>query len=130
MGPPASFPGMHIGAVLAGRPMVAPCDPTPHNPIHVDDMAWQVEPLLDAASTRACIVNWCGDDVTTAQEWMRQASEWSGRPGTLEIREVPCSPPGALADRDPASRAHRTLQHPLRGLVPVAVRHDDRGLMR
>ena len=49
MGPPASFPGMHIGAVLAGRPMVAPCDPTPHNPIHVDDMAWQVEPLLDAA---------------------------------------------------------------------------------
>ena len=29
---------------------------------------------------------------------MRQASEWSGRPGTLEIREVPCSPPGVLAD--------------------------------
>jgi len=98
MGVPASFPGMHISAVLAGQPMVAPWDPNPHNPIHFDDMAWQVEALLDAASTTACITNWCGDDVTTAQQWVQWASDWSGRPGVLEVREVPCSPPGALAD--------------------------------
>jgi nucleoside-diphosphate-sugar epimerase len=98
MGVPASFPGMHISAVLDGRAMVAPCDPCPHIPIHFDDMAWQVESLLDAAGTTACIVNWCGDDVTTAQEWTAWAAEWSGKPGILEVREVPCSPPGALAD--------------------------------
>jgi nucleoside-diphosphate-sugar epimerase len=98
MGSPESFPGMHITAVLEGRSITAPFDPNPHNPIHMDDMAWQVEALLDAASTTACITNWCGDDVTTAQQWVDMASEWSGRKGVLEVREVPCSPPGALAD--------------------------------
>ena len=98
MGVPESFPGMHINAVLAGQPIVAPCDPNPHSPIHVDDMAWQLEALLDAASTTACVTNWCGDEVTTAQEWVAWASEWSGLPGTLEVREVPCSPTGSSAD--------------------------------
>lgn len=100
MGRPESFPGMHISAVLEGRPMVAPFDPNPHNPIHTDDMLWQVEPLLDAASTRAFITNWCGDDATTAQEWMAWASEWSGREGRLEVRQVACSPAGTLADAE------------------------------
>jgi nucleoside-diphosphate-sugar epimerase len=98
MGGPNSFPGMHIRAVLEGRTMVAPFDPNPHSPIHVDDMAWQLEALLDAASTTACITNWCGDDATTAQEWVALASEWSGRPGALEVRQVPGSPAGTLAD--------------------------------
>ncbi len=98
MGGPQSFPGMHIRAVLDGRTMVAPFDPSPHSPIHVDDMAWQLEALLDAASTTACITNWCGDDVTTAQEWTQRASDWSGQPGQLEIRGVPCAPAGTMAD--------------------------------
>ena len=98
MGTAASFPGMHITAVLDGQDMVAPFDPNPHSPIHVDDMAWQLEALLDAASTTAFITNWCGDDVTTAQQWVELASEWSGTPGTLHVREVPCSPTGTLAD--------------------------------
>ena len=37
-------------------------------------------------------------DRATAQEWVQWASEWSGVPGTLEVREVPCSPTGASAD--------------------------------
>ena len=52
-GLPASFPTMHIDAVMNGRAMVAPSDPTPHTPIHIDDMKWMLEPLLDAASTTA-----------------------------------------------------------------------------
>jgi nucleoside-diphosphate-sugar epimerase len=98
MGVPGSFPGMHIRAVLDGHTMVAPFDPNPHSPIHVDDMAWQVEPLLDAASTTACITNWCGDDATTAQDWVAWAAEWSGRPGAIEVLHVPGSPAGTLAD--------------------------------
>ena len=80
-GLPGSFPAMHIDAVMEGRTMVAPSDPTPHTPIHIDDMKWMLEPLLDAASTTACITNWCGDDVTTVQDWIRDAAAWSGRPG-------------------------------------------------
>jgi UDP-glucuronate 4-epimerase len=106
MGPPESFPGMHIAGVIAGEELVAPHDPCPHNPIHVDDMHWQLEPLLDAASTTACIVNWCGDDVTTAQQWAYDAALWSGREARLRVEPVPCSPPGALAD--PSRRASIT----------------------
>lgn len=98
MGVPGSFPGMHISAVLAGRTMVAPHDPNPHSPIHVDDMKDQLEALLDAASTPAFITNWCGDEVVTAQEWVRDASALSGREGRIEVRPVPCSPAGTLAD--------------------------------
>ena len=38
MGTPNSFPGLHIQAVIGGHAMVAPHDPTPHSPIHIDDM--------------------------------------------------------------------------------------------
>jgi len=97
-GVPVSFPAMHIDAVMQGRRMVAPSDPTPHTPIHIDDMKWMLEPLLDAASTTACITNWCGDDVTTVQDWMRDAAAWSGRDANLAIEPVAGSPAGAAAD--------------------------------
>ena len=97
-GLPQSFPAMHIDAVMNGRTMVAPSDPTPHTPIHIEDMKWMLEPLLDAASTTACITNWCGDDVTTVQDWMRDAAAWSGRDANVVIEPVPGSPAGAAAD--------------------------------
>ena len=131
-GLPASFPAMHIDAVMNGRTMVAPSDPTPHSPIHIDDMKWMLEPLLDAASTTACITNWCGDDVTTVQDWVRDAAAWSGRarPSRRRIRSrgVPRArqrtPRGA--DRSPAPAApssptsFRTLFTELTGLPAAA----------
>lgn len=99
MGTPASFPAMHIAAVHEGRPMVAPHDPNPHSPTHLEDMKAQLEPLLDAASTPALVVNWCGDEVVTAQEWVAEAARLSGRPGELVIRPPdPGSPTGTVAD--------------------------------
>jgi UDP-glucuronate 4-epimerase len=53
----SSFPGMHIASVLSGRTMTAPSDPNPHTPSHVDDMADQLEALLDAAGTPALVTN-------------------------------------------------------------------------
>jgi nucleoside-diphosphate-sugar epimerase len=93
-----SFPAIHIGAVLDGRPMVAPHDPSPHSPIHLDDMKAQLEAMLDAASTPALVTNWCGDQVVTAQDWTRLASEWSGLEGQLLVRSQPGAPTGACAD--------------------------------
>lgn len=111
MGVPSSFPGMHIDAVLAGREMVAPHDPNPHSPIHVDDMTWQLEALLDAAATPALITNWCGDEVVTAQDWTRRAAKLSGRPGTIVVKAPPAgSPLGTVAD--PTRR--RSLTGPCR----------------
>ena len=131
MGLPGTYPGMHIDAVMKGVTMLAPSDPAPHSPIHIDDMKWMLEPMLDAASTTACITNWCGDDVTTVQAWMRDAATWSGRDGHLVVKPVPGSPAGALAD--PARRraitgpcrtsfndAFRRLFTTMTGLEPTA----------
>ncbi len=97
-GLPASFPGMHIDAVVHDRRLVAPSDPTPHSPIHIDDMKWMLEPLLDAAATPACITNWCGDELTTVQDWVRDAAAWSGHEGHVDVQPVAGSPAGAAAD--------------------------------
>jgi nucleoside-diphosphate-sugar epimerase len=110
MGPPASFPGMHISAVLSGQTMYAPHDPNPHSPIHTEDMKDQLEALLDAASSPAFITNWCGDEVVTAQDWVREASALSGKEGAISVRAVPGSPAGTLAD--PARR--RSITGPCR----------------
>jgi UDP-glucuronate 4-epimerase len=99
MGTPNSFPGFHIQAVLAGHAMVAPHDPSPHSPIHIDDMKDQLEAILDAASTPAFITNWCGDEVVTAQQWTRDASMWSGKDGELRVSPpVIGAPAGSVSD--------------------------------
>jgi nucleoside-diphosphate-sugar epimerase len=111
MGPTGSFPGMHIQAVLDGRAMTAPHDPNPHSPLHIEDLTSQLPAMLDAASVPATIVNWCGDEVVTAQEWVREASGLSGMNGQLAIRPPdPGSPTGTVAD---ASR-RRAITGPCR----------------
>ena len=129
-GLPASFPAMHIDAVMNDRTMHAPSDPTPHSPIHIDDMKWMLEPLLDAASATACTTNWCGDDDTTVQDWMRDAAAWSGREAMLEVVPVPGSPAGARSDptrrtsltgpcRTRFADTFRTLFEDVTGITPA-----------
>ena len=99
MGTMESFPAHHIQAVLDDRTMVAPSDPNPHTPIHIDDMKAQLESLLDAASTTALITNWCGDEDVTAQEWTTRAGELLGKEGRIvTIAAAPGSPAGTRAD--------------------------------
>jgi nucleoside-diphosphate-sugar epimerase len=114
----ASFPAMYIDGVANGRTLVAPSDPTPHSPIHIEDMKWMLEPLLDAANTPALVTNWCGDDATTVQDWVRDAASWLGRDASVEIHPVPGSPPGAMAD--PTRR--RSLTGPCRTRFPDTFR--------
>jgi len=97
-GTTSSFPAMHIRAVLNDAAIPAPNDPNPHSPIDVEDMKIQLESLLDAASTPALITNWCGDEVVTSQDWVREASRLSGKQGQLLVSPVPGSPPGAAGD--------------------------------
>jgi nucleoside-diphosphate-sugar epimerase len=99
MGTPNSFPGYHIQAVLGGYAMPAPHDPSPHSPIHIDDMKEQLEAILGAAGNPAFITNWCGDEVVTAQDWVRDAAALSGKEGKLVIAPpVPGAPAGSVSD--------------------------------
>lgn len=98
MGTPRSYPAQVIRAVLAGEPIQAPHDPNPQSPIHIDDMIWQLEPLLGAASAPATIVNWCGDESMPMQHWARMAGTLSGNDVKLVIRSVDGAPAGSAAD--------------------------------
>jgi nucleoside-diphosphate-sugar epimerase len=98
MGTPRSFPAQIIRSVLASETIYAPHDPNPQTPIHIDDMKWQLEPLLDAACNPARIVNWCGDETVPLQDWARMASALSGQNVNLEVKAMVGAPPGSAAD--------------------------------
>ena len=83
-------------------------DPMPYSPIHDDDIAAQLEPLLGAASVPATIVNWCGDEPVSVQEWsrlLRRAARRRGEGGgrrRSRARRV-----GSVGDHGEAPVDHR-----------------------
>ena len=88
-GPMGALPVEHLDAISKGEPVRIWALPYPHSLIHIGDMCDQLEPLLGAASIPANIVNWCGDEVVTVQEWCDFAGELAGRPAKIELMEVP-----------------------------------------
>jgi nucleoside-diphosphate-sugar epimerase len=98
MGYANCFPSGVIRAVLSDRPLQAPHENNMHSPVHIEDMKHQLEPLLDAASNPALIVNWGGDEAVSMQEWVRLTNEWSGKTATIEVRGVVGAPIANAAD--------------------------------
>ena len=97
-GPYGGLQCSHADAIVAGRPVITRSDPTAYSPIHDDDIADQVEALLGAASVPAAIVNWGGDEVVTAQEWSNYMGQVLGLPVEIQVREIPGSSGGIVAD--------------------------------
>ena len=95
-----------LGAVLNDQPVRAPHANNVHSPIHIDDIIAQIEPMLDAASNPAFIVNWGGDDHVSVQEWVRLANEWSGKQASVEVVPSPGAPIANASD--PTLRASIT----------------------
>ncbi len=83
------LPVMNMDSIVEGKPVFAVADPNVHSPIHMDDVLDQLEALLDAANTRATLVNWAGDEVVTTQEWCAQAARLSGKPAKIEVAVIP-----------------------------------------
>lgn len=88
----------HVKAIAEGRPVETRFDPCPNSPIHEDDIAEQVEPLLKAAAIPATIVNWCGDEVVTVQEWSAYIAELLGTDYSVNVTQVPGASLGNAAD--------------------------------
>jgi uncharacterized protein YbjT (DUF2867 family) len=61
-------------------------------------MCDQLEALLDAASSPATLVNWCGDEVVTQREWVAQAEALSGKRAEVVHNEVPTAAGGSVGD--------------------------------
>ena len=110
-----------IDSVLEGRPVFSVHDPQPLSVIHVDDMCEQLEPLLDAASVPARILNWCSDEVVTVQEIAESVGAQTGTPPRFEVATPPGVARGAVLDttrlRPIVGPCRRTLRDDLEALV-------------
>jgi nucleoside-diphosphate-sugar epimerase len=109
-GDQGGLPIWHLQAIAAGQPVQTRWDPIPYSPIHDDDIAAQVEPLLGAASVPATIVNWAGDDAVSVQEWSAWFGELLGVDAKVVVKEIPGASRGSVAD--PAKR--RSITGPAR----------------
>ena len=92
------LPTIHMDMVMAGKEIGLRWDPMPYNPIHLDDMCDQLEPLLDAAAVPGTIVNWAGDETITSHEWCNYTAEWGGKTVKYNVQPVPGSQRGVAAD--------------------------------
>ena len=88
----------HMDAIAAGEPVRTRWDPMPYSPIHELDIQSQLEPLLDAASAPATIVNWGGDEPVSVQEYCAYLGELMGVEATVVVDEMPGASIGAVAD--------------------------------
>src|SRR5690606_40910055 len=66
---------------------VCSSDLMPYSPIHDDDICAQLEPLLGVASVPATIVNWCGDEAVSVQQWSAYFAELLGVEHEVERSE-------------------------------------------
>ena len=92
------LPVWHLDAIAAGQPVQTRWDPMCYSPIHDDDIAAQVEPLIGAASVPATIVNWCGDETVSVQEWCAHFGELLGAEPTVNVEVVPGASVGSVGD--------------------------------
>ncbi len=92
------LPATHLEAIAAGKPVETRWNPMPYSPIHDNDIAAQLEPLLDAASVPATIVNWGGDEPVSVQEWSAYMAELLGTQAAVAVTPVPGASIGAVAD--------------------------------
>jgi nucleoside-diphosphate-sugar epimerase len=93
-------PVWNLHAIAAGDPVRTRWDPMCYSPIHDDDIAAQLEPLLGVASVPATIVNWCGDEAVTVQQWSAYMGALLGVEPTVEVEEVPGASVGSVGDTD------------------------------
>lgn len=92
------LPVWHLHAIAAGEPVKTRWDPVPYTPIHDDDIADQLEPLLGAAGVPATIVNWAGDDAVSVQQWSAYFGELLGVEPTVVVEPVSGASVGSVGD--------------------------------
>jgi nucleoside-diphosphate-sugar epimerase len=92
------LPSWHLHDIAAGRPAQTRWDPLPYTPIHDDDIADQLEPLLGVAGAPATIVNYAGDDAVSVQEWSAYFGELLGVEAKVDVTPVPGASIGSIGD--------------------------------
>ena len=94
----SGLPVWHLDAVAAGEPVHTRWDPMTYSPIHDDDICAHLEPLLDAATVPATIVNWAGDEPVSVQEYSAFFADLLGVEADVVVTEIPGASHGSVAD--------------------------------
>jgi nucleoside-diphosphate-sugar epimerase len=94
----SGLPVWHLDAIAAGEPVRTRWDPMPYSPIHDDDICAQLEPLLGVASVPATVVNWCGDEPVSVQEYSAFFGELLGADVKVLVEEIPGASHGSVGD--------------------------------
>jgi nucleoside-diphosphate-sugar epimerase len=94
----SGLPVWHLDAIAAGEPVRTRWDPMPYSPIHDDDICAQLEPLLGVASVPATVVNWCGDEPVSVQEYSAFFGELLGTDVKVLVEEIPGASHGSVGD--------------------------------
>lgn len=97
-GPGGGLPITHLEHMLAGRTIEPRWDPLPYSPIFGEDIADMIEPLLDAASVPANIVNFCGDEAVAVQQWIPYMAGLIGVTPKVMVKPVPGASLGSVGD--------------------------------
>ncbi len=92
------LPISHMHDLVAGKLIEPRWDPLPYSPIHVDDIADMIEPLLGAASVPATIVNFCGDDAVAVQQWLPFMAGLLGVTPKVMVKPIPGASMGSVGD--------------------------------
>jgi nucleoside-diphosphate-sugar epimerase len=72
------LPAYQLDMMLAGEPVPLTPGRTASNPIAQDDINRQATELLEVATVPATIVNWAGDDVVRAEDYLSYLGELTG----------------------------------------------------
>ena len=91
-------PVFHMHDLAAGRTITSRSDPLSYSPIHVDDIADMIAPLLGAASVPATIVNFCGDEAVAVQQWVPYLADLLGVTPQIAVKPIPGASVGSVGD--------------------------------
>ena len=69
-GPNGGLPAMHMNLMKAGKEIPLRAGrPNNYNPVYEDDIVDQVQAFCEVATSPATVVNWCGSETVSAEEW-------------------------------------------------------------
>jgi nucleoside-diphosphate-sugar epimerase len=97
-GPRGGLPIFSLQALMANGVIRTRWDPCVYSPIHDDDIFAHVEPLLEAATIPATIVNWAGDEHVALQAWAAYGAGLLGIEPKIEVVVTPGTSRGSAAD--------------------------------
>lgn len=94
-GPNGGLPVIHLQSIKKGEPVyLNPDKPNYFSPVHEDDYYRQMLKMLELASSPPLLINWCGSELVSAEEWCEYMAELLGVEVDIVYSDdvFPCSP--------------------------------------